>query len=167
MAHADYTVVISAPIAEVFAFLADGTNNERWRPGVMDVTPPPGGPAEGTVYGQGLRGPKGERFDGDYRITEFKPPFRLAFEVIAGPARPTGVFELSQPLPGATTVRFDLDLRPRGLLWFPMKFQASQVDREMRAEVACLARLKEKLEALPASDHLEGGEATEAPDAET
>ena len=152
MPHADHTVVIAAPIADVFAFVADGTNNVRWRPGVMDITPPPEGPGEGAVYGQGLRGPKGKRFPGDYRITEFEAPSKLAFEVVAGPARPTGVFELSEPVPGATTVHFLLDLQPRGFMKLPMKFAGPQIEKQMRAEVACLDKLKEQFEAPEASD---------------
>jgi len=41
------TVTIERPVEDVFAFLADGTNNPRWRPGVLDVTPLAGGPAVG------------------------------------------------------------------------------------------------------------------------
>jgi uncharacterized protein YndB with AHSA1/START domain len=157
MPDATHTVVIAAPIDDVFAFVADGTNNPRWRPGVMDITPPPEGPAEGAVYGQGLRGPKGRRFDGDYRITEFQPPSRLAFEVVAGPARPTGVFELSEPVPGATTVHFVLDLQARGLMKLPMKLAGPRIEKQMQAEVACLDKLKEELEGPPV-----GNEAAEA-----
>src|SRR5207302_613122 len=109
--RAENMVVIAVPITEVFAYIADGTNNPQWRPGVMDITPPEDGPDEGAVYGQGLRGPKGQRIDGDYRITDYQPPNRLAFEVIAGPARPTGAFGLEEPGAGAATVRFSLDHR--------------------------------------------------------
>lgn len=144
--HAENMVVIAAPISEVFAFVADGTNNPRWRPGVMDISAPSDGPGVGAVYGQGLRGPKGQRMDGDYRITEYSPPARLAFEVIAGPARPTGAFEMEEPLPGATIVRFSLDLQGRGLMKVPMKLAGPMIARQMQAEVACLGRLKEELE---------------------
>ncbi len=149
MPRAENMVVIAAPIAAVFAFIADGTNNPRWRPGVMDITPPARGPCEGAVYGQGLRGPKGQRMEGDYRITEYQPPKRLAFEVIAGPARPTGAFDLEEPVAGATTVRFSLDLQGKGLMKIPMKFAGGVIERQMQAEVACLSRLKSELEAGP------------------
>src|SRR2546427_11177338 len=102
-------VVIAVPITEVFAYIADGTNNPQWRPGVMDITPPENGPDEGAVYGQGLRGPKGQRMDGGYRITHYPPPNRLAFQAIAGPARPTGAFALEEPNAGGTVVRISLD----------------------------------------------------------
>ena len=147
MPHAENMVVIAVPIREVFDYIADGSNNPHWRPGVMDITPPDDGPGEGVVYGQGLRGPKGQRMDGDYRITDYQPPNRLAFEVIAGPARPTGAFDLEEPVAGATTVRFSLDLQGKGLMKVPMRFAGKVIERQMRAEVDCLSRLKDLFEA--------------------
>ena len=108
------------------------------------------------VYGQGLRGPKGQRMDGDYRITDYQPPNRLAFEVIAGPARPTGAFDLEEPVAGATMVRFSLDLQAKGLMKVPMRFAGKVIERQMRAEVDCLSRLKDQLEGEEAEDEAEG-----------
>ena len=159
MPHAENMVVIAVPIDEVFAYIADGTNNAQWRPGVMDITAPEDGPAQGAVYRQGLRGPKGQRMDGDYRITAFEPPNKIAFEVIAGPARPTGVFELEEPVAGATTVRFSLDLEARGLMRIPMRLASGPIQRQMIAEVDCLYHLKDQLEAV------DGEEAEAEPEA--
>ncbi|MEA2501133.1 MAG: hypothetical protein QOD01_1244 [Actinomycetota bacterium] len=161
MPHAENMVVIAAPITDVFAFIADGTNNPQWRPGVMDITPPDGGPEEGAVYGQGLRGPKGRRMDGDYRITDYQIPDRFAFEVIAGPARPTGSFDLEEPVAGATTVRFSLDLQAKGLMKVPMRFAGKIIERQMRAEVDCLSRLKDLFEGGPEEEE-EAAEEEEA-----
>jgi hypothetical protein len=76
-------------------------------------------------------------------VTGFDSPTKLAFEVIAGPARPTGVFELSEPAPGQTRVRFALDLEAKGLA----KLAGPMIAKQMQAEVGCLGRLKELLEA--------------------
>jgi hypothetical protein len=160
--HAENMVVIAAPITDVFAFIADGTNNPQWRPGVMDITPPDSGPEEGAVYGQGLRGPKGQRMDGDYRITDYQVPGRFAFEVIAGPARPTGSFDLEEPVAGATTVRFSLDLEAKGLMKVPMRFAGKIIERQMRAEVDCLSRLKDLFEGGPEEEEEEAAEEEEA-----
>ena len=164
MPHAENMVVIAIPIDEVFAFIADGTNNTVWRPGVMDITPPEDGPAHGAVYKQGLRGPKGQRMDGDYRITAYEPPHRLAFEVIAGPARPTGVFELEEPVAGATTVRFSLDLEAKGFMRIPMRMASGPIQRQMIAEVDCLYHLKDQLEGVEEEEEAEA--AAEGPAAE-
>src|SRR5438093_7026585 len=97
--------------------------------------------------------------DRDYRITDYQPPNRLAFEVIAGPAGPTGAFGLEEPVAGATMVRFSLDLEGKGLMKVPMRFAGKVIERQMRAEVDCLSRLKDRLEAGP--DEEEAGEEAE------
>jgi uncharacterized protein YndB with AHSA1/START domain len=142
MPSASNTVTIQRPIDEVFQFLADGANNPKWRPGVLDIAPPAGGPALGAVYAQGIKGPRGKRIAGDYKITDLTKPTRIGFEVVAGPARPTGVFELTEPEPGTTTVRFALDLQPHGV----MKLMSGMIAKTMAEEVACLANLKSVLE---------------------
>jgi hypothetical protein len=83
---------------------------------------------------QVLAGPGGRRIDGDYRVTVFDPPRRLEFHVIAGPARPVGVFELTENPDQNTRVRFALDLKPAGL----MKFMTPMITRRLRhAEGRC------------------------------
>lgn len=72
----------------------------------------------------------------------FDPPRRLEFVVIAGPARPTGVFELSENPDQSTSVRFALDIQPAGL----MKLMTPMIKKTMRTEVAQLDTLKELLE---------------------
>lgn len=37
MAHAENEVIINKPVPEVYSFLADGTNNTEWRPGVVSI----------------------------------------------------------------------------------------------------------------------------------
>ncbi len=60
----------------------------------------------------------------------------------AGPARPAGVFELAETTPGATVVRFALDLQPTGA----MRLLTPVIARQVRREVAQLDTLKAILE---------------------
>lgn len=60
--------MIARPPAEVFAFLADGTNNKQWRSGVLDIALK-SGRGRGAVYEQGVKGPFGRRVAADYEIT--------------------------------------------------------------------------------------------------
>jgi uncharacterized protein YndB with AHSA1/START domain len=142
MPHAEYTVTIDRPARDVFDYLADGTHNSEWRTGVLDIKHTHSATGEGAAYRQVLAGPGGRRIDGDYRITAFNPPRRLEFLVTAGPARPAGVFELTDGTDRATVVRFALDLQPAGL----MKFMTPMIVRQMRREVAQLETLKKVLE---------------------
>jgi len=142
MPHAEYTVIIDRTAREVFDYLADGTHNSEWRAGVLDIERTTASTGEGAAYRQVLAGPGGRRIDGDYRITVFNPPRRLGFQVTAGPARPAGVFELTDSTDRATVVRFALDLQPTGFI----KLMTPMITRQMRREVAQLETLKKVLE---------------------
>lgn len=141
MAHADKTVTISRPPEQVFDFLADGSNNGRWRTGVIEVAHL-SGEGVGAVWHQTLRGPGGRSIQGDYRVTQHDRPHRLAFEVIAGPARPTGIFALAPNGTSGTSLTFTLDLQPHGI----MRLMAPMVQRRMTKELAALDELKRVLE---------------------
>ena len=145
MPHAEHTVTVARAPQDVFDYLAEGTHNRDWRAGVLEIsrTSPAGG--QGATYRQVLAGPGGRRIDGDYRVTVFEPPRRLEFQVTAGPARPAGVFELSENADQSTRVRFSLDLDPAGL----MKLMTPMITRQMRREVAQLDNLKAILERTP------------------
>jgi uncharacterized membrane protein len=142
MAAAEYSVLVKRTPEDVYAFLADGLNNSAWRSGVRSVAHA-SGPAgsEGAVYSQRLAGPGGREIDGDYEITEARPGEVLRFHVIAGPARPHGVFLLT-PEPGGTKVSFGLAYEPSGF----MKLMGGMIQKTMDHEVAQLENLKAVLE---------------------
>ena len=142
MPHAEHTVTVARPQKDVFDYLADGTHNRDWRAGVLEISRTSPADGEGATYRQVLAGPGGRRIDGDYRVTIFDPPRRLEFQVTAGPARPTGVFELSENADQSTRVRFSLDVSPAGF----MRLMTPMITRTMRREVAQLDNLKAILE---------------------
>jgi uncharacterized membrane protein len=141
MPSAEHGVTITRPVAEVFAFVADGRNAPKWRPGVLDISLVSGA-GLGAVYKQGVRGPGGRRIDADYRITVYEPNHRLAFEAIAGPVRPTGQFAFDDAN-GATSLNFGLQAELGGIKKLLM---GGAVQKTMDAEVAALERLKQVLE---------------------
>jgi hypothetical protein len=143
VAHAENSIEINASAAKVFAFLADGSNNPKWRPSVLKVEAPAGPPALGSIYKQTLKGPGGRAIAGDYKITDFDPNTTLAFAVITGPARPTGRFMIV-PQTNSTRVTFILDYPLTGLKKLIMD---KAVTTTMQSEVANLAQLKAVLEA--------------------
>ena len=143
MAHAEQTIVINRPIQDVFNFVLDGTNSMHWRPAVTDVQAVPGKPAgTGAVYKQGLKGPGGRRIEGDYQIVEATSPKFIKFEVIAGPARPTGTYQF-ETVANGTQVTFVLDYPAKGLMG---KLMDPMINRTMREEVGTLTNLKAYLE---------------------
>lgn len=142
MPHAEHTVTINCSAEDVFDYLAEGTNNTQWRPGVVEIQPTGNAHGVGTSYRQVLKGPGGRRIDGDYRITTYDRPSRLAFEVIAGPLRPTGTFDLRPAGPGSTTLTFRLAAAPTGM----MRLMTPLIARQVRAETRQLDKLKDVLE---------------------
>jgi uncharacterized protein YndB with AHSA1/START domain len=143
MPEASNTVEIRRAPAEVFAFLADGENNRRWRSGVLDLRRK-SGQGRGAIYEQGIKGPFGRRVPADYEITAYDPDRRIGFRAIAGPVRPEGSYELA-PIDAGTRVTFTLRCTPRG----PAKLMTPMVAKTMRSEVAQLDRLREVLEDRP------------------
>jgi uncharacterized protein YndB with AHSA1/START domain len=143
MAHAQRTVTVHRPVDDVFAYLADGANNRRWRDGVLEIERVSGDGGVGTTYRQVLKGPGGRHIPGDYRVTAYEQPRLLAFEVVAGPLRPVGRYELTADGATATTLTFTLDAQPKGI----MKLMSSMINKQMQTEVGHLADLKRDLEA--------------------
>jgi hypothetical protein len=143
MASATSTVDIDRPPSAVFRFLADGLNNSHWRPSVASVSLKSGNAgAAGAVYQQTLRGPFGLKLAADYRIVSAKPDAVIEFAVVAGPARPSGIFTLMR-IGDGTRLTFSLDLETRGLL----RLFDRLIELSMLHEVRNLPRLKAALEA--------------------
>ncbi len=141
MAHAEGKITVDRPVQQVFDFILDGANNPLWRPAVTDIKALSESPfGAGSSFKQGLKGPGG-RIDGDYQITECQPNRVIKFQVIAGPARPTGVYQFESNSE-STTVTFVLDFQPKGLA----KLMNPMIQSSMQSEVATLANLKSYLE---------------------
>jgi uncharacterized protein YndB with AHSA1/START domain len=79
----DATTVINRPIEEVFAFLADGTNDPKFSPRVLEIAKTTDGPAGvGTVYASTVKdgGVKTKR---EFELTEFQAPTRIRWKEIS------------------------------------------------------------------------------------
>ena len=83
--------------------------------------------------------------DADYRVTAYEPNYRLAFETIAGPVRPTGEYLLEE-VDGGTRLTFTLKAELGGI---KKLFMGGAVQKTMEAEVEATERLKSLLEAMP------------------
>lgn len=141
MVHESQSVTVRRPIADVFSFLADGTNDPSWRPEVTSIRHVSGS-GVGAHFAQTMKGPAGRSIPGDYRITRYDEPTRLDFEVIAGPARPTGSVSLRETEPGSTEVTFTMDLTPRGV----MVLLTPMINKQVRQEVANILHLPHAIE---------------------
>ena len=79
----DVTTVIDRPIEEVFAFLADGENDPKFSPRVLEIAKTTDGPAgEGTVYASTVKD-AGVKTKREFQITEFTPPTRIRWAEVS------------------------------------------------------------------------------------
>jgi hypothetical protein len=71
------SVVIDRPIEEVFAFLADGENDPKFSPRVIEIAKTTDGPpGVGTVYSSTVKD-AGVKTKREFKLTEFDPPARI------------------------------------------------------------------------------------------
>lgn len=141
MPEAEHTVRIHRPLADVFAYFADGENDVQWRPAVKEIARNgPIGPD--MTYRQRIAGPGGRAITADYRMTAYEPDRHLAFEVTAGPVRPVGDYRF-EPVDDGTEVTLKLSATLSGLKRLLM---AKPVQQSMNAEVATLNHAKQILE---------------------
>jgi len=141
MAHAEFQITINRSVQDVFNFLLDGDHNPQWRPVCIYIQRLTNQPdAVGTIFKQISQSPAG-RIDCDYEITECEPNQSIQFQVIAGPARPTGTYKFVSA-GNVTTVIFALNLETKGL----QKLVDRIIQKRMQAEVAYLTNLKNLLE---------------------
>src|SRR3954469_17305145 len=71
------TIVIDRPIAEVFAYLADGTNDPKFSPRVLEIVKATEGPpGVGTVYASTVKD-AGMKTKREFELTEFEPPTKI------------------------------------------------------------------------------------------
>ena len=69
--------MIDRPIEEVFAFLADGENDPKFSPRVLEIAKTTDGPpGVGTVYASTVKD-AGVKTKREFELTEFEPPTRI------------------------------------------------------------------------------------------
>ena len=71
------SAVIDRPIEEVFAFLANGENDKKFSPRVLEIRKTTDGPpGVGTVYVSKVKD-AGMKTDREFELTEFEPPSKI------------------------------------------------------------------------------------------
>src|SRR5919109_487882 len=100
MIKVEESIVISRPIADVFAFVANFENHPKWESNFQKVKLLNSKPSGvGTTYQCELKLP-GQTATSKFEITEYQINKKIAFEgEPAGPAKPDGSF-LFESVPG-------------------------------------------------------------------
>lgn len=136
MIRSESSVEVPRSAEDVFAFLADGTNNVKWRRGVHAIRHVRGR-GVGAEFEQLLTGPGGRTMHANYRVVTSKEPTLLEFAVTAGPARPRGSFTITPVSTASCRVLFKIELEPQGV----MKFVRGMIEAQVAAEAAAIQNL--------------------------
>ena len=111
------TVEIDRPVAEVFAFLADGENDRKFSPRVLEIAKTTEGPtAVGTVYASTVKD-AGFKTKREFKITEFEEPSKIRWTEVSKNivTASEGGYDLSPSSEGKTTLRVYNVLEGHGL----------------------------------------------------
>ncbi len=79
----DATVLIDRPIEEVFDFLADGTNDKKISPRVLEIEKTnPGPPGKGAIYASTVKD-AGMKTKREFELTEFERPTKIRWRELS------------------------------------------------------------------------------------
>ena len=145
MGRFEATTTIDRPIEQVFAFLADGENDPKFSPRVLDIRKTTDGPpGRGTVYASTVKD-AGVKTQREFELTEFDPPARIRWaERSKNLVTATeGGYDLEPAGAGTRlTVFNELDGHGFGKLILPLALRAARKDAD-----AFAARIKAAVEA--------------------
>jgi mannose-6-phosphate isomerase-like protein (cupin superfamily)/uncharacterized protein YndB with AHSA1/START domain len=143
----EHSVEIERPPEEVFSFVADPRNDERWTPAVEETRKTSDGPlGAGTTFESVFR-LLGRRFAASFEIAEYEPNRKVVLgSATSGPLQLTGTRSL-EAVPGGTQFTVRVEGRSGGFFGVAEPVFARLAKRPL--EVA-LANIKNLLECLPA-----------------
>ncbi len=123
------STVIDRPIEEVFAFLADGENDPKFSPRVVEIAKTTDGPpGVGTVYASTVKD-AGMKTKREFRLTEFEPPTRIRWSEISKNivTAPEGGYDLSREGEGTrVTIHNVLEGHGPGKLIAPLALRSAR-----------------------------------------
>lgn len=142
MARAEATVIVNRPIEEVFAYLADISNNPRWQSGALEAGFSSGEPinvgAKYHMVGKFL----GRRIDAAGEFTSYEPPKKYAWRQTSGPFPMAGHTAL-EAVEGGTQITNVLEGQPGAFFALAVPLVTRMLKRQMKTD---LANLKGMLE---------------------
>lgn len=138
--HVSHSVVINRPIEEVFAYCDDTANTPQWQEGVDESYQD--GPSQVGVISTEVRHVMGQRMESQLQLTEYDPPYHIAFQVIKGPVPFAGV-QTFEEVPGGTRVSFTLEGEPGGFFKIAAGMLEKSVQKDVERDFGNLKRILE------------------------
>jgi hypothetical protein len=147
MAHGfSATTTINRAIEEVFAFLADGTNDKKFSPRVQEIEKTTDGPVGvGTIFKSTVKD-AGMKSSREFELTEFEQPTKIRWSERSKNSItvPTGGYDLAAAGDGATqmTIFNQFEGHGFGKVILPLATRAAKKDAD-----AFAGRIKAAVEA--------------------
>ena len=140
------TTTINRPIDQVFAFLADGTNDTKFSPRVQEIKQlTDGPPGVGTVYSSTVKD-AGVKTSREFKLSEFDPPTKIRWTELTKNAItvPDGGYDLETAGDGATrmTILNTFEGHGFGKVILPFALRGAKKDAD-----AFAGRIKDAVEA--------------------
>jgi uncharacterized protein YndB with AHSA1/START domain len=140
------TTTINRPIDQVFAFLADGTNDTKFSPRVQEIKQlTDGPPGVGTVYSSTVKD-AGVKTSREFKLSEFDPPTKIRWTELTKNAItvPDGGYDLEPAGDGATrmTILNTFEGHGFGKAILPFALRSAKKDAD-----AFAGRIKDAVEA--------------------
>ncbi len=136
---------IERPIEDVFAFLADGENDPKFSPRVLEIAKTSEGPAGvGTTYASTVKD-AGMKTKREFKLTQFDPPTRIRWAEVSKNlvTASVGGYDLAPDDAGTRlTVHNKLEGHGFGKLLAPLALRAARKDADAFAQ-----RIKQAVEA--------------------
>jgi hypothetical protein len=131
------TTTINRPVDQVFAFLADGTNDTKFSPRVQEIEKKTDGPpGVGTVYSSTVKD-AGMKTSREFKLTEFEQPTKIRWTELTKNAItvPDGGYDLEPAGDGATrmTILNTFEGHGFGKLILPFALRGAKKDADALA----------------------------------
>jgi uncharacterized protein YndB with AHSA1/START domain len=143
MRKIEASIVISRPVEEVFAYLANPENDSQWQSAVVESGFLGEGPMAVGAKTREVRKFMGQRMESEAEITAYEPNAKIAFKSTSGPVQ----YEIRssfEPVDGGTKLTIVAEADTGGFFKLAEGLVVRQFEKELRAD---LARLKDILEA--------------------
>ncbi len=114
MAYYRAELEVRRPIDEVFAYLADFSNTEKWDPGVVSARKQGSGPVTVGTRFEIVSRFLGQELPLEYRIVQYDPPGRVVFEAENDNLRSVDTLTFEKIARG-TRLTYDANLTLKGL----------------------------------------------------
>jgi len=138
----EFSTVINRPVAEVFAFITDPSNNTKYQEGLIESRLETPGPIGVGSKATDVRKFLGRQLELKLEVTAYEPGKRFGLKAVSGPI-PFEVLQTFEPVEGGTRIELITQAEPGGFFKLAEGMVKKQLESQLSGD---MARLKKVLE---------------------